>query len=133
MAAENEPGQPTSRSDPRRNSGTAWNHRETDLAPAARGFGLLGLIGPIAVWGYAGVLAIRGRSPNHSQRYALQVLSAASDMFAIPSLLAVIMGLAGVSRRGVGRRWRRTAAIGLTLGAVGIAATAVRWAVFAGK
>src|SRR5438132_14118450 len=99
---------------------SGWNHRETDLAPAARGFGLIGMIVPSVVWGYAGVLALRGASPNHGMRYVLQVMSAASALFALPSLLAVTLGLAGVFRRDVGRAWRRKAAVGLALGLAGI-------------
>jgi hypothetical protein len=105
----------------------AWNPRETELASAARGFGFIGLFGPIVVWGYAGWIALQSSTTNHSQRYLLRVLSVGSDLFLIPSLLAVLLGFAGVLRPSVGRSWRMKAGLGLVLGLVGFGATAARW------
>lgn len=105
----------------------AWNPRETELAAAARGLGSVGLIGPLIVWGYAGWLALHSTTTNHSQKYLLRALSAGSDLFLLPSLIAVFLGLVGVLRPSVSRAWRGKAGLGLALGLVGMGATAARW------
>jgi hypothetical protein len=104
-----------------------WNPREDGLSVAACVIGAIGLLGPAVVWGYAGWIALHGGSPDHSQRYMLQILSAASDLLGLISLLAIILGLAAVVRRRVGIAWRIKGAIGLMLGVGAVAATATRW------
>lgn len=105
-----------------------WNPRENEAASAARFFGILALLGPVSTWAYVGLIAARDHQTSHGQRYLLQLLSSVSDLLLVPAAIAVVLGLAAVLRRGVGRRWRRRALLGLVFGIVAITATALRLA-----
>jgi hypothetical protein len=102
-------------------------NRETDLPSPALWAAAVALVAGAPVWIYAGWLWIHPVPTTHGQRYLLYVLSAIADLGLIPAGLAVVLGLAGVVRRHVGRLWRVRAGLAVFLGASAIGLTLLRF------